>query len=97
MPNDFSFREAGCLARTTAEERPLIRDDQRLADDPVLVSYDMNDLRDREIAYLQSQDLQRATLMALERKAIADSMRDSFQLTGSDLPADADPRQLHLF
>ena len=97
MPNDFIFRKAGCVAETTAAECPLIRDDQRLANDPLLVSYDINDLRDREFAYQQSQELQRATLVALERKAIADSLHGNFQLTGSDLPADADPRQLHLF
>ena len=97
MPNDFSFRKAGCIAETTAAECPLLRDDQGLANDPLLVSYDINDLRDREFAYQQSQESQRATLVALERKAIANSLRDNFQLTGSDLPADADPRQLHLF
>ena len=97
MPNDFSFRKAGCVAGTTSAECPLIPHEQRFAYDPVLVSYDVNDLRDREFAYQQSQELQRAALGALERKAIADSLRDNFQLTGSDLPADADPRQLHLF
>ena len=64
---------------------------------PLLIGYNANDLRDRENAYVQTQAMQRAEIIALERKAIADSLRDNFQLTGSDLPADADPRQLHLF
>lgn len=97
MAHRFISRKGGRVAGTAAAERPLIRDEQILADDPFLVSYDINDLRDREIAHVQSQELQRATLLALERKAIADSMRDNFQLTGSNLPADSDPRQLHLF
>ena len=97
MLNDFSFCIAGYVAETKAANCPLRRDEQGLANDSLLVSYDINDLRDREFAYQQSQELQRATLVALERKAIAHSLRDNFQLTGSDLPADTDPRQLHLF
>lgn len=64
---------------------------------PLLVSYDIDDLRTREIAHFRNVEIQRAELAKQERKSIADSMRDNFQLTGSDLPADADPRQLHLF
>ena len=43
MPNDFSFRKAGCIAETTAAECPLLREDQGLANDPLLVCYDIND------------------------------------------------------
>lgn len=68
-----------------------------VADAPLLASYDQKDLYDRAIAQLQTLEAQRAALIASGRKAIADSLRDTFQLTGSDLPADADPRQLHLF
>ena len=74
-----------------------IFNDRRVTDDPLLVSYGAKDLHEREIAQLQTQELRRAAFIALERKAIADSLRDNFRLTGSDLPADADPRQLHLF
>ena len=97
MAHQFTPRVANLVSGATVTERPTIPDDQTVIDDPFLVSYDINELRYRETAYLQSQEMQRAKLLKLERKAIADSVRDNFQLTGSDLPADADPRQLHLF
>ena len=97
MTHRFISHEANRALGTEVIERALISDEQKLADIPLLVSYDVNDLRNREIAYVQDQEARRATLIALERKTIADSMRDRSRLTGSDLPADADPRQLHLF
>ena len=97
MAHRFISRETNRALGATDTKGATSLDDQRLADDTLLVSYDINDLRDREIAYLQSQEMQHAACVALERKAIADSLRDNFQLTGSDLPADSDPRQLHLF
>ena len=97
MANSMNNRKAGCGAATAAKRASTIPDKPCLVDVPLLASYDTGDLRDRELAYFQTQESQRVALAAFERKAIADSMREHFQLTGSDLPADADPRQLHLF
>ena len=97
MMRQSSNQRANVVARSTVVQPPIIRDSQGSADDPLLIGYNANDLRDRENADVQTQAMQRAEIMALERKAMADSLRDNFQLTGSDLPADADPRQLHLF
>ena len=97
MMRQSSNQRANVVARSTVVQPPIILDSQGSADDPLLIGYNANDLRDRENAYVQTQAMQRAEIIALERKAMADSLRDNFQLTGSDLPADADPRQLHLF
>ena len=97
MANSLNNRKGGSSSVAVIKRTSPVSEKLRLVDEPLLVSYDADDLRDRELVYFQTQELQRSTLVALERKVIADSMRETFQLTGSDLPADADPRQLHLF
>ena len=84
MMRQSSNQRANVVVISTVVQQPIIRDNQGSADDPLLIGYNANDLRDRENAYVQTQAMQRAEIMALERKAMADSLRDSFQLTGSD-------------
>ena len=66
-------------------------------DPPILSSYDRTELVAREALLMQFAQRQQSEIAALQCKAFADARRDQFELTGSDLPADANPRQLHLF
>ena len=66
-------------------------------DAPLLSSYDRDELIARENSFAQRERHRSLEHAKLERKAIADLLVDQFELTGSDLPADANPRQLHLF
>ena len=97
MANILSNRKTKFDVVIATKRASTVLSEPGLGEEPLLVSYDAGDLRDRELAHFQTQELQRAALAELERKTTADSMRERFQLTGSDLPADADPRQLHLF
>ena len=64
---------------------------------PLLSIYDRDELIARE-NYLAKIEQRRLLEIAVrERKGYADSLVDQFELTGSNLPADANPRQLHLF
>ena len=64
---------------------------------PILSSYNRTELVARDALLQKIAQLQKSEIAALERKALADALADQFELTGSDLPADANPRQLHLF
>ena len=64
---------------------------------PLLCSYDRQELKARVSIQLEIERRRNLESIARERKAFADSLVDQFELTGSDLPADANPRQLHLF
>ena len=78
------------------ETRPSLPSDSHF-DPPLLSRYDRKELLARE-DYLKQLDQRRNLEIAkLERKAYADSLVDQFELIGSDLPADANPRQMHLF
>ena len=78
------------------DSRPSSHGDGHVAS-PLLTSYDRRELLARE-EYLKQVDQRRNLEMAaLERKAFADSLVDQFELTGSNRPADANPRQLYLF
>ena len=63
-----------------------------IKESPILESYTEEDLADRQA----QQDQAVADENAAERKAIADAEVDNFSLTGSDLPADANPAQTDL-
>ena len=64
---------------------------------PLLSIYDRDDLIVRENYLAKIEQSRILEITAQERKAYADSLVDQFELTGSNLPADANPRQLHLF
>jgi hypothetical protein len=64
---------------------------------PLLSTYDRNELIARQNYLTQIERHRLLEIAAQERKAYADSLVDQFELTGSNLPADANPRQLHLF
>ena len=76
---------------------PLSRPNEHHLDSPLLSSYNREELLARENTLTQTERRRDLDITALARKALADSLRDQFELTGSDLPADANPRQLHLF
>jgi hypothetical protein len=67
------------------------------SDLPLLSNYDRDELIAREIHLAKIEQRRLLEIAARERKAYADSLIDQFELTGSNLPADANPRQLHLF
>ena len=67
------------------------------SDLPLLSIYDRDDLIVRENYLAKIEQRRLLEIAARERKAHADSLVDQFELTGSNLPADANPRQLHLF
>ncbi len=64
---------------------------------PLLSNYNRDELIARENYLLQIEQRCLLEIMAQERKAYADALIDRFELTGSNLPADSNPRQLHLF
>lgn len=64
---------------------------------PLLSNYNRDELIARENYLLQIEQRRILEIAARERKAYADSLIDRFELTGSNLPADSNPRQLHLF
>ena len=68
-----------------------------LSDLPLLSNYNRDELIARENYLLQIEQRRILEIAARERKAYADSLVDRFELTGSNLPADSNPRQLHLF
>lgn len=76
---------------------PLSRQNDPHLDSPLLSSYNREELLARENTLTQTERRRDLDITARARKALADSLRDQFELTGSDLPADANPRQLHLF
>jgi hypothetical protein len=80
----------------SATNFPSSPDDNRF-DPPLLSNYERNELAAREINLAQFEHRRTLALATFEGKAIADSWVDQFELTGSDVPADANPRQLHLF
>jgi hypothetical protein len=67
------------------------------SDLPLLSIYDRDELIARQNNRMQLEQDHRLEISVRERKAYADSLVDQFELTGSNLPADANPRQLHLF
>ena len=67
------------------------------SDPPLLSNYDRDELIARENNLMQIEQRHRLEIAARERKAYADSLIEQFELTGSNLAADANPRQLHLF
>lgn len=67
------------------------------SDLPLLSSYDRDELIARQNCLAQNEQRRLSEIVAQERKTYADSLVDQFELTGSNLPADANPRQLHLF
>jgi hypothetical protein len=64
---------------------------------PLLSNYNRDELITREKYLLQIEQRCLLEIAARERKGYADSLIGRFELTGSDLPADSNPRQLHLF
>ena len=78
------------------DTRPSLPSDSHF-DPPLLSSYDRKELLAREDYLTQIDQRRNLEIAKLERKAYADSLVDQFALTGSNLPADANPRQLHLF
>jgi N12 class adenine-specific DNA methylase len=64
---------------------------------PLLSMYDRDELIARQTNLMQLEQDHRLEISVRERKAYADSLVAQFELTGSNLPADANPRQLHLF
>ena len=64
---------------------------------PLLSIYDRDELIARENYLAKIEQRRLLEIAARERKGYADSLVDQFELTGSTLPADANPRQLHLF
>ena len=64
---------------------------------PLLSIYDRDELIARQNNLMRLEQDLRLDIAVRERKAYADSLIDQFELTGSELPADANPRQLHLF
>ena len=67
------------------------------SDSPLLSIYDRDELIARQNNLTQLEQDHRLEISVRERKAYADSLVAQFELTGSNLPADANPRQLHLF
>jgi hypothetical protein len=67
------------------------------SDLPLLSNYNRDELIARENYLLQIEQRGLLEIAARERKVYADSLISRFELTGSDLPADSNPRQLHLF
>ena len=67
------------------------------SDSPLLSMYDRDELISRQNNLMRLEQDHRLDIAVRERKAYADSLVDQFELTGSDLAADANPRQLHLF
>jgi hypothetical protein len=67
------------------------------SDLPLLSNYNRDELIAREKYLLQIEQRGLLEIAARERKDYADSLIGRFELTGSDLPADSNPRQLHLF
>ena len=67
------------------------------SDSPLLSMYDRDELISRQNNLMQLEQDHRLDIAVRERKAYADSLVDQFELIGSDLAADANPRQLHLF
>ena len=64
MENQLSNRKANVVAVTIAKQPAMHLDDLELVDEPLLIGYDANDLRDREIAHLQYQEMRRGELVA---------------------------------
>ena len=64
---------------------------------PLLSNYNRGELIARENYLRQIEQRCLLEIAARERKGYADSLISRFELTGSDLPADSNPRQLHLF
>ena len=79
-----------------ANTQALLRDDSS-NEPPILSSYDRTELVAREALLQQIAQQKQSEIAALERKVFSDALRDQFELTGLDLPADANSRQLHLF
>ena len=67
------------------------------SDLPLLSIYDRDALIARENYLTKLEQLRLLEILAEETKAYADSLIDRFELTGSNLSADSNPRQLHLF
>ena len=64
---------------------------------PLLSSYDRQELMARQNYLMQFEQCRLLEIAARERKAYADALVNQFELTGSNLPADANPRQMQLF
>jgi hypothetical protein len=76
--------------------KPSPRSDSH-SDSPLLSIYDRDELIVRQNNMMQLEQDHRLEISVRERKAYADLLVAQFELTGSNLAADANPRQLHLF
>ena len=94
------FKPAGTVSSNSIPD--VIVSDTSLQSDahsdlPLLSNYNRDELIARENHLLQMEQRRLLDIAARERKGYADSLISRFELTGSDLPADSNPRQLHLF
>ena len=95
-PFDPGSRVSGhSVPEVTGTDTSLHSDDH--SDLPLLSIYDRDALIARENYLTKLEQHRLLEILAQERKAYADSLIDRFELTGSNLPADSNPRQLHLF
>lgn len=96
------FKSNGSILPTSKINAPTANMQASLPDDsandpPILARYDRAELQARDALLQQIAQRKQSEIATLERKVFADALVDQFELTGSDLPADANPRQLHLF